>query len=548
MGRAPGCAMMRAMRTLLSVLLAALLAACGAAGPAPADAGLPDAAEAPADAASPGEDAGRPGADAAAPDAGPRRVTLRIFHTSDEHGWLQPTTESGWTVGGAANVRAWWARDGFDPAKDLALSGGDSWQGAPISGFFQGESAVAAFNLMGYAATAIGNHEFDWGRDAMVKRFAESGYRELAANLRYASTGQPVDFAERWALLDVQGIRVGVIGLTTPDTATATNPKLVADLAFDEPQPTLEAVVPEVRAAGADVVVVLAHEWGSDLVTAVRGLTAKVDLVFSGHDHLGERTTVGSTLVVGSGWGLRGYTVTTLDVDTGAHSVQVTDSRTATVSYRATSPNPVTPDPAVQALLATWQQKLDAALGETIGYTVTGFPLMSWREANWTIDPWLWAFPDADVAVQNFGGLRQAVPAGPITRATVLGVMPFDNRIIQCRITGQQLLDNLQYATANCSLGGCYPSVAGMRFTGSGASLSITLASGAPLDPAATYTVLTSDYLYAGGGGYLFGAQDPNGVDMGVSYRDPIVEWTKAQGTTAQDPLEAHVDGAPRNQ
>jgi len=350
-------------------------------------------------------------------------------------------------------------------------------------------------------------------------------------------------------MLEVQGARIGVIGITTPATATATNPKLVADLIFDDPKATLDAVIPEVRAAGADAVVVLAHLDYSLAVIVAKGLKSKADVLFTGHDHGAQNSLNKGTLVVGSGWALRSYTVTSLKVDTSAHATTVISTRLNEVEYPAADPNPVVPNPQVEALVTTWQQKLDVALGEVIGYTATGFPLGGWAEANWSTDAWLAAFPTADVALQNMGGLRQAVPVGPITKATVFGVMPFDNRIISVRITGAQLLENLQGATASCGLGGgCYPAVAGMRFTGTGANVKVTLASGAPLDLAKTYTVLTNDFLYAGGSGYLFGTQDPNGVDMGVNYRDPVVTWTQAKASTAQNPLENFVDDTPRNQ
>lgn len=561
--------MMAAMRPIALLLLAlalALLPACGTpaagvdAAPAAADTGsAADAARPLLDAAGTDGldaavvllDAAAAGPDAAAPlpDAGPRVVTVRLFHTSDEHGWLEPATESGYVQGGAANLRGWLATEGFSTDEDVLLSSGDNWQGPAISGYFQGEPTVAAMNLVGYSATAIGNHEFDFGRDAMKARFAQSAYAELAANIRVASTGAAVDFAAPYALLDVQGVKLGVIGLTTPTTATETNPKLVSDLVFDDPLQTLEKVVPQVRSAGADAVVVLAHVGAVEMAALADALEAKVEVVFTGHDHAAHHSTHAGAVLVGSGWAMRGYSVTTLKIDTGARTATVLGTRQVDVRYASGQANPVTPDAPVAALVASWKAKLDAALGETIGYTASGFGWFTWKEANWTSDAWLAAFPEADVVVQNFGGLRQAVPSGPITKATVFGLLPFDNRIVGVKITGAQLLENLQYATGTFVLGqGGYPAVAGMSWTGAGSSVQIKLASGAAFDPAATYTVLTNDYLYAGGNGYLFGSQDPDGVDMGVSYRDPVVAWTQAQNTTAQDPLENHVDAAPRDQ
>ena len=101
----------------------------------------------------------------------------RLRHICDEHGWLQPTQESPTSpvLGGAANMTGWWTTlDGLDADRDLVLSGGDSWTGPSISTWFEGEPTVAAFNLMGYRASAIGNHEFDWGIDVLRARIEQA--------------------------------------------------------------------------------------------------------------------------------------------------------------------------------------------------------------------------------------------------------------------------------------------------------------------------------------------------------------------------------------
>jgi len=102
-------------------------------------------------------------------------------------------------------------------------------------------------------------------------------------------------------------------------------------------------------------------------------------------------------------------------------------------------------------------------------------------------------------------------------------------------------------ATATCgTFAGCYPAVSGITWTGSGAGVQVSLADGTAIDPAATYRVLVNDFMYASG--YHFAAQDPAPVDTGVNYRDPVVTWTRALGSTPADPLEGHLDPTPRGQ
>lgn len=483
-------------------------------------------------------------------DAAQQIVELTVFATTDEHGWLQPYTSAGQVLGGAANAMGWMSKDGLDTSKHLLVSSGDNWAGPAISSYFQGEPTVEAFNLMGYQASAIGNHEFDWGQDVLKKRLGEAQYKPLAANIRLASTGVAPDYVQRYVIVPVQGVNVGLIGVTTPMTVTATTPKNVANLVFDNIRDTLNTVIPEVRTAGAEVVIVLAHEEQGSMVFVADTMTAHADLILAGHGHnLAHETAKDGTTVACAGANWMSYTVTKLTYDRSQARVTEATTEERTVAYSAADLNPVTPDPAIASLVDGWQSQLDALLGETIGYTASGMAYPSWAMGNWACDAWLAAVPDADVAVQNFGGLRQPVAQGSITKQTVFDVMPFENRLIQVQVTGAQLLENIKMAaTSSVEFGGGYPAVGGMRFTGGGDSLAITLDGGVPLDLNKTYKVLINDYMYGGGNNYLFGTQDPNAVDLGMNYRDPVIAWTQQLGSTASDPIENHIDSKPRNE
>jgi len=533
-----------------SIWIAVLCSACGSdgdgAGPPTnpsSDAGTEASPDAPSDVAL--DQVGE-----AAPEAGPDAplgpVELTVFHTSDEHGWLQPLVSSGIVYGGAANFFAQIKGDGFDPATDLLVSSGDNWTGPAITTLFQGKPMVDAFNYMGYAATAIGNHEFDFGVAVLSQRASESNYAYLGANLYDKGTDDRVAFARPYKIVRVQGIDVGLIGLTTPSTATATNPKLVADIDFENITETLESVVPEVRAAGAEVVLVLAHQDAYWMNQVAAELTVPVDGIFTGHDHGSLHEVVHGIPVVGSGWGLQGYSVTRFVYDPATEQTSFLDTRFEPVAYAESGSNPVTPDPGLLDLVDGWQAQLDTELGEEIGYTETGIT-MGWQEGNWVTDAWLWAFPDADVALQNFGGLRQPISPGVIKLEDVFGVMPFDNAIYELELTGAQLQEDLAIGTESCTMGGCYIAVGGITFSGTGSSVSVTLQGGAPLDLQATYRVLVNDYMYETGP-YPLKAQDPTPIDLGVNFREPVVDWTRQLNTSPSDPLEAHIDSTPRNQ
>lgn len=485
-------------------------------------------------------------------DEGPIEIT--IINTSDEHGWINSFTPFGsdTTYGGAEMIFNWWvAREGYDPADDayLLLSGGDNWTGPPISTWFEGEPMVELMNWMGYDASVIGNHEYDFGRGVLQDRIAEADFPYLTANTRFADSGEQVDFAEPYVILEAAGVKVGVVGLTTLDTPTSTHPKNIGDLVFIDYAEALEEVVPMVRDEGAEIVVVNTHACVGDLIGLAENLSVEVDAMFAGHCNEMDVEEIAGIPILGSGWAWRSYARLTLEFEPAEGMVTGYDADVVSVEYPAVRPNAD-----VLALVDPWQEKVEAELGTEVGYLANDMPRQSWLQANWVTDAWLWYYPSADVAITNFGGLRQEVLAGPVTVGDIVGVLPFENRIVEVQITGAELAENLAVA------GGA---VGGIRYTmlldgeeltefdrhaepNPNMEVVIEFLDGREFDPDALYSVLVNDFMYSGGDGYLFGEQDPNGYDTGIQWRQPVIDWTVSLDTTEADPLENYLDAEPR--
>lgn len=467
-------------------------------------------------------------------------VTITIINTADEHGWLLPYVPFGAenAQGGAAVISGWWkAHEGYDPDTMLLLSSGDNWTGPSISTWFQGEPMVAAFNMMEYDASTIGNHEFDFGRDVLNKRFAEANYSYLGANIRDAATGNLADFALPYVIETVQGVPVGIIGLTTRDTVRTTHPRNILDLEFVDYTETLEQYVPEMREQGAAIIVLLAHVCTADLVDIATYNPELVDAIFAGHCNERVIRDVNGVSIMGSGWAWRTYGRLNITYDQSADKIVSFDQKLDDIYYPAVAGPPVTPDAEIQLLVDEWKLRADEVLAQEIGYTTNGLPQREWAQANWITDAWLWAYPAADVAVTNWGGLRQAVPAGPITISDVVGVLPFENRIYAVAVTGAELARNLK-----C----CGGAVAGIRYSRVAGDVEIEFLDGRPFDPAATYNVLINDFMYFGGDGYLFGQQDPAAYDTGIQWRQPVIDWMLSLNTSPDEPLENYLDVTPR--
>jgi len=251
---------------------------------------------------------------------------------------------------------------------------------------------------------------------------------------------------------------------------------------------------------------------------------------------------VGQTVIVSTGSELRSYARVDLLLDPATHEVISATPALVRNRYVTSQGNPVDPDPEIAAIIEPWRAAVEAATGEVIGYTDTGLPQYSWKQMNWVLDAWLWAFPGADVAISNWGGFRADVPPGEITVGSVVDVLPFENSIVDCLITGRELIANLE-----C----CGGAVAGFTYTyreehGDSVVESVQLADGSQLDPEREYHVLVNDFMAAGGSGYRFDEQDPAPFDTGVHWRQPVIDWTQAQGSDPAHPIDSLVDPWPR--
>ncbi|MGC9349783.1 MAG: bifunctional metallophosphatase/5'-nucleotidase, partial [Anaerolineae bacterium] len=413
----------------------------------------------------------------------------------------------------------------------LILSGGDTWTGPAISSWFDGESMVEVMNLMGYDAVALGNHEFDFGLEGLRSRAAQAEFPFLGANVVSAATGEHPDAVLPYVIQEVADLRVGIVGLASRLTPRTTMPTHVEGLLFEPYAETLQTIVPQVKAEGADVILVIGHICNPEMRTLVpEAAELGVAMIGGGHCHQRMSEVVDGVALVAAGSNMRAYGRVALEVDTASGDVLEVD-----VKVSPNSPGPSDPD--VAAVVERWQARLDDALDHVIGYTENGIGRGSNAMHNMVTDAWLAAYP-ADIAMTNPGGFRQEILPGEITLADVVGVLPFDNYLIDVKLTGEEVISSYQHGTRR-------PAVGGMAYRG-GRYVILTAEGDVPLDPSATYTVLVNDFMYAGGDGYRFADYDPNAYETGIDWRQPVIEWISTLNTSPDDPVENYVDTEQR--
>lgn len=465
--------------------------------------------------------------------------TITIFYTSDEEGYLESISDKSKTYGGAANVMAAMRQRGYrlDSDDALLLSGGDMWTGPAISSWFQGASTVQVANAMGYDATALGNHEFDFGQEIIRANEVAMDFPILSANATVAKTGKLLDFCTPYIIREISGVRVAIIGLTTRKTPFIVTPKYVEGLAFTDYEEAIRNTVPQARAEGADLVIVISHICPSELRKLVPVASElSIPLLAGGHCHSEvENFEDEGVRIIGSGAHWQSFAQIDIAFDTGTGKVLRTQAELVSIEYPIDA-NPLTPDADIEAIVTEWSAKVEEELGTVIGYSRTGID-KDWPLYNLLLDAWLWTFPKADIAISNLGGYREALPPGDITRADIVAALPFDNTIIDVELSGKQVADNLL-----C----CGGAVAGLTYNLSDGRIAAKLKDGSDLDPGASYRVLVNSFMYEGGSGYLFSDQNPNGYDTGIHWRDPIIKWILSKQTSPERPLESLLDHARR--
>ena len=379
-----------------------------------------------------------PGAISATSPMGP---FLRIIGTNDFHGALEPRADSaGVQLGGAAYVAAAIRAAAAECAprcEVLLLDGGDMFQGTPASNTAYGKPVVELYNELGYAAAALGNHEFDWGIDTLRARMRDARFGILGANVRHAD-GRDVEWIPNDTIVVRGRARVGIIGLSTQQTPTTTRPQNVAQLRFVDPAPVVDAHARALRARGATHVVVVGHVGGrcsetcdGEIFDLAQRITEPVDAMVSGHSHSLLNTTSRGVPIVQAR--SSGRAIDVLDVPFDRSSPAKGEIRPVLTAQ-------ITPDPAAAAIVARWTARVAGEFSQMVGN------LSERLSRNGVQSPIGNLIADAqraatgtDVAVMNNGGIRADLEAGEVTYGQLFEVQPFDNTLVRVTMVGSDL-------------------------------------------------------------------------------------------------------------
>lgn len=488
---------------------------------------------------------------------------LVVIHTNDTHG---RDLEGAYTTAAVAQLKQDLTAAGADV---LLLSAGDASQGTPLVNLSLGGTAIDFMNLAGYDAMATGNHEFDWGLENLQKLAQDAEFPILAANLTYTESGELV-FGDSIVFTTDSGLKVGVFGLATPETATKAHPDKVKGVSFAAGQELYDVAqqqVDKLNAEGCDYIIALSHLGDSaesapnrsvDLLDHVTG----IDLMVDGHSHTtlpeGD-TSHGDTLRVSTGEYLNNIGVVVYDAasDTGTARLlsSTTEGDQTVLDYTGSDPDVLA---AIEAVNAEVEQELGKVFAKTEvllnGERDPGVRTEETNLGDFAADAILWSARQAlgedkvDLALTNGGGIRASIPVGDISMKTMKTVFPFGNEVATVTVTGAELLEALEAATfCTPTAVGAFPQVSGVQFTidttvpyengemypnstyyapaKPGSRIKNVTVNGQPLDLNAEYVVATNDFTAAGGDTYgAFLGKTP--YKTGVALEQALVDYT----------------------
>jgi 5'-nucleotidase len=427
---------------------------------------------------------------ATAPPRATAPVELKILAINDFHGNLRPPLggirirdpqDAGKTVtvaaGGAEHLATALRELRAKNANHVFVAAGDLVGATPLlSALFHDEPTIASLSLMGLDAAAVGNHEFDHGRDELLRLqrggchprdgcrgpapFTGASFQYLAASTFDVRSGRTI--LPAYVVKRFQGIPVAFIGLTLKDTPEIVMPGGVAGLEFRDEASTVNALVPELRRQGIEAIVVLIHEGGmptgdvdecpgisGPIVEIVERFDKAVDIVVSGHTHRAYNCRIDGRLVTSAD--KYGTVLSEIDVvlDPASGDVRSASARNLIVRTAAFAK-----DAAQSQLIAAYEERAAPLARRVVGRVAAPLsrdesPAGESAVGQLVADAQLAATADAgaQVALMNPGGLRATLAGdadGQLRYEDLFAVQPFYNNLVTLTLTGAQLQQALE--------------------------------------------------------------------------------------------------------
>lgn len=465
---------------------------------------------------------------------------ITILHTNDSHSRVFEDKYAGM---GFAKLSTLIKQHEEENKNTLVLDAGDTFHGQTIATLEKGESIVEIMNAVGYEAMAAGNHDFNYGYERLLELAEMTDFPVISANVIYEDTGELV--LPPYVVKEVDGVKLGIFGLSTPETHFKTHPKNVEGLKFTDPVEAAKKMVKVLKEEEqVDAVIALTHlgtdESSTDTSIKVAENAPGIDLIVDGHSHTTDNVGISGTLIVSAGEYLKNLGVVELVFEdqklVSKEGHLITKEEAAEIEA----------DPEVEAVIQKIQESQKTILSEVVGKTAV--ELNGEREyvrtgetnlGNLITDAMI-DMTGADVAITNGGGIRASIDKGEITKEEIITVLPFGNYIVTKEVTGAAIKEALENGvSAYPETKGAFPHVAGMTYKidpnkPAGDRVHSIMIDGEPIDMDKTYVLATNDFMAAGGDEYTMFI-DASLLNEYPALDEAVITYIKKQGTVSPE-------------
>ena len=503
---------------------------------------------------------------------------LGVMHINDMHSRLAEISRHNSTCsdgdsadgncfGGAARlataIREHRAAMDADDLPHVTLDAGDQSQGTLFYTTYRGRAEIEMMNMIGFDAMALGNHEFNNGPDSLAEMIGLADFPVISGNTT-VTEGPLGDVLGEYTVIERAGERIAVLAVTTPDTAFISSPG--PHVSFADDMAYLQEAVSRVRGEGIHKILLLSHvgfNRDQQIAAEVDGISA----IIGGHSHTLLSNTVegapdyatmvespsGRAVPIVQAYAFSRY-LGRMDLEFGDDGAVVSASGD-TILLDASFAEADDLKARIDELAGPIEDMVRTPVAELaagIDGSRESCRAMECEMGNTVADAMLEAVEGQGIAIAlaNGGGLRASLGAGTVTLGDVLTVLPFQNTLYTLEVTGATMIAALEHGVNAIEDGaGRFPQVAGLRFRldpsvapneGRVAAVEVRDGDGwAPIDPEATYGLVTNNFMAGGGDGYAMLATDGmNGYDTAIDLAEVL-----AQYLSAHEPFAPEIDG-----
>lgn len=438
-------------------------------------------------------------------------LDLKIVFTNDIHGRIagDENAETGKNIG-LSKIASYISGVKEDNKSTLIIDAGDVFHGDTIANLSQGQAVLNIMNVIGFNCFVPGNHEFNFGKERLIELTKNGRFKTICSNL--LSNGAPL-FEEN-DIFEINDVKIGVFGLTSPELITKNDPKKVEGIEVLDPIESAENQVQILKGKGADLIILIAHlgiqtpnkDWQS---YAVRDNVPGIDLIIDAHSHdnLGTiKQREDKALITSAG---------NYGQELGIVDIKIKDNVKEINPYNLSFSyfKDVKKSAKIEEIIKFETEKMKAILQKKIGYTHIRLngdrETVRRQETNLTkmaCDAVL-KETGADVVFLNAAGFRSSIEVGNITMEDVLRVFSLNHYVITKQVNGENIIKALERAIKQYpGISAIYPQVAGITFEIVTSENSNTVKNvyinGENIDLNRNYVVATNNFLCVGGDGF----------------------------------------------